>query len=42
MKLLLDTNVLTRLCHPAKEENRPVVAWVEALLDSGKRPHLYP
>ncbi len=34
MRLLLDTNILTRLCHPAREENRPVVAWVEALLDS--------
>ncbi len=22
MRLLLDTNILTRLCHPAREENR--------------------
>ncbi len=34
MRLLLDTNILTRLCHPAREDNRPVVAWVEALLET--------
>ncbi len=32
MKLLLDTNVLTGLCHPADEENRPLWEWLERLL----------
>ncbi len=34
MRLLLDTNILTRLCHPARDENRPTVAWIEAVLES--------
>ncbi len=34
MRLLLDTNILSRLCHPARDENRPLVAWIEALLES--------
>jgi predicted nucleic acid-binding protein len=32
MRLLLDTNVLTRLCHPAKAENAEVAAWLAELL----------
>ena len=28
MKLLLDTSVLGRLCHPAAQGNRAVVEWV--------------
>jgi predicted nucleic acid-binding protein len=32
VKLLLDTNIVTRLCHPAHEENRPVAEWIEKVL----------
>jgi predicted nucleic acid-binding protein len=32
MKLLLDTNVLTRLCHPGKPENTEITAWLAGLL----------
>ncbi|HEY7216311.1 MAG TPA: PIN domain-containing protein [Thermoanaerobaculia bacterium] len=32
MKLLLDTNILTRLCHPTHEENRPLSQWFEKTL----------
>lgn len=42
MKLLLDSNILTRLCHPAREANRPVTAWIEALLDSGAHDFCIP
>ncbi|MEM7357459.1 MAG: PIN domain-containing protein [Acidobacteriota bacterium] len=34
MKLLLDTNIVTRLCHPARQGNQPVAAWVSALLET--------
>lgn len=34
MKLLLDTNILARLCHPVKEENHLVGEWLTELLDS--------
>lgn len=34
MKLLLDTNILSRLCHPVREENRPVAEWLSDLLGS--------
>lgn len=29
MRLLLDTTVLSRLCYPFREENRPLVHWFE-------------
>jgi predicted nucleic acid-binding protein len=29
MRLLLDTTVLSRLCYPFREENRPLVEWFE-------------
>jgi predicted nucleic acid-binding protein len=32
MKLLLDTNILTRLCHPHKDINASVNEWLEKLL----------
>jgi predicted nucleic acid-binding protein len=32
VKLLLDTNVLTRLCHPGKPENAEISAWLAELL----------
>jgi len=32
MNLLLDTNVLTRLCHPARGDNRVVSDWLSDLL----------
>ena len=32
MKLLLDTNILTRLCHPHKDINFAVNEWLEQLL----------
>jgi predicted nucleic acid-binding protein len=32
MKLLLDTNILTRLCHPHKDVNLGVNEWLEKLL----------
>ena len=32
MKLLLDTNVLTRLCHPHKDVNLHINEWLEKLL----------
>jgi predicted nucleic acid-binding protein len=32
MKLLLDTNILTRLCHPGKTENGEIGAWLAGLL----------
>ena len=32
MKLLLDANILTRLCHPTHEENRPLSQWLEKVL----------
>jgi predicted nucleic acid-binding protein len=32
MKLLLDTNVLTRLCHPGKPENTEISAWLAGVL----------
>ncbi len=34
MKLLLDTSILTRLCHPHKEVNLNVNEWLEKLLGS--------
>lgn len=34
MKLLLDTNVLTRLCHPHKDVNLNVNEWLEKILSS--------
>lgn len=30
--LLLDSTVVARLCHPAREENRPVADWLGAVL----------
>jgi predicted nucleic acid-binding protein len=35
MRLLLDTNVLTRLCHPHKDVNLNVNEWLEKILSSG-------
>lgn len=32
MRLLLDTTVLTRLCHPVRAENRGVAEWLSGLL----------
>ena len=32
MKLLLDTNLLSRLCHPTLEANRPLALWLKRLL----------
>ena len=32
MKILLDTNVITRLCHPNQDANRQVTQWLEALI----------
>lgn len=34
MILLLDSNLLTKLCHPAKDKNRPFAEWLEKLLES--------
>jgi predicted nucleic acid-binding protein len=34
MKLLLDANILTRLCHPHKDVNTNVNEWLEKLLGS--------
>jgi predicted nucleic acid-binding protein len=39
MRLLLDTNVLTRLCHPGKAENGEIGAWLEDLL-TAKADHI--
>lgn len=36
MRLLLDTNVLTRLCHPHKDVNLNVNEWLEKILSSGR------
>jgi hypothetical protein len=33
MKLLLDSNLLTKLCHPAKDKNRPLAEWLEKILE---------
>ena len=33
LKLLLDTNVLTRLCYPGNERNRPLTEWLDRLLE---------
>ena len=33
LKLLLDTNVLTRLCYPGNERNRPFSEWLDRLLE---------
>ena len=33
MNLLLDTGILGQLCHPANQTNRPVMDWVDAILD---------
>lgn len=32
MNLLLDTGILGKLCHPNRQENQPVVLWLESLL----------
>lgn len=32
MNLLLDTGILGKLCHPKREENRPVASWLETIL----------
>lgn len=32
MKILLDTNIVTRLCHPNQDANRQVTQWLEALI----------
>jgi predicted nucleic acid-binding protein len=34
MKLILDTSLLGRLCHPTQLKNRPFVAWLNSLLRS--------
>lgn len=34
MRLLLDTNILTRLCHPHKDVNVSVNEWLERILGS--------
>jgi predicted nucleic acid-binding protein len=33
MNLLLDTGILGQLCHPNKDQNRPVTEWLTALLN---------
>ncbi len=35
MKLLLDTGPLGQLCHPRKDQNRPISEWLARLLRSG-------
>jgi hypothetical protein len=35
MRLVLDTGILGRLCHPGKEQNRPVAEWLSRLLAAG-------
>lgn len=35
MRLLIDTGVLGRLCHPKKAHNQPVVQWLTNLLSKG-------
>ena len=35
MKLLLDTGPLGQLCHPRKDQNRPIAEWLAKLLHSG-------
>ena len=37
MNLLLDTNILTRLCYPVKLENRPIAEWFNAALTAHGR-----
>ena len=37
MRLLLDTTVLSRLCYPFREENRPLMQWFE---DATRDGHL--
>jgi predicted nucleic acid-binding protein len=32
VKLLLDSNILTRLCHPSHEENEPIKEWLARVL----------
>ncbi len=34
MKFLLDTGILGQLCHPRKQQNRPVSTWLTDLLKS--------
>lgn len=34
MKLILDTSLLGRLCHPTQLKNRPFVAWLNSLMRS--------
>jgi predicted nucleic acid-binding protein len=42
MNLLLDTGILGQLCHPRREQNRPVVEWVAQLLsDASKDPLVF-
>jgi predicted nucleic acid-binding protein len=36
VRLLLDTTVLTRLCHPIKEENQAVGQWLTSVLSSNE------
>ncbi len=35
MKLLLDTGPLGQLCHPRKDQNRPIAEWLARLLHAG-------
>ena len=37
MRLILDTGILGRLCHPRNPKNRPVAEWLVALLDDPSR-----
>jgi len=35
-KLLLDTGILGKFCHPNQQQNRPVADWLHGLLLSGR------
>lgn len=35
MKLVLDTNILGKLCHPNSAKNRPVAEWMQKALKRG-------
>ncbi len=41
MNLLLDTGILGQLCHPATQTNRPVMDWVDAILEVDSNDRIF-
>lgn len=42
MKLVIDTNILGKLCHPKSKKNRPIASWFAEALRGGKYSFFIP